>query len=283
MLDVKNVSKTFAKGTVNEHIALEKINLHLDRGEFLTIVGSNGAGKSTLFNLICGTFMQDSGTVTLDGQDISFLPEHRRAKLIGRVFQDPMKGTAPNMTIEENLALAYTRAHSSGLALALSRKKSNFFREQVSRFNMGLEDRMKTKIGLLSGGQRQVVTLLMCTICTPKLLLLDEHTAALDPVTAKKVMDITNEIVAENNITTMMITHNMSSAPAAAPAWRRWRCRSSPFSPHSSSRRGSPGAQSRFAPLAAWSLAGKTGPRLPQQKSRQSPCPYRPAGRLHSS
>ena len=207
MLDVKNVSKTFAKGTVNEHIALEKINLHLDRGEFLTIVGSNGTGKSTLFNLI-------SGTVTLDGQDISFLPEHRRAKLIGRVFQDPMKGTAPNMTIEENLALAYTRAHSSGLALALSRKKSNFFREQVSRFNMGLEDRMKTKIGLLSGGQRQVVTLLMCTICTPKLLLLDEHTAALDPVTAKKVMDITNEIVAENNITTMMITHNMSSALA---------------------------------------------------------------------
>ena len=205
MLDVKNVSKTFAKGTVNEHIALEKINLHLDRGEFLTIVGSNGAGKSTLFNLICGTFMQDSGTVTLDGQDISFLPEHRRAKLIGRVFQDPMKGTAPNMTIEENLALAYTRAHSSGLALALSKKKSNFFREQVSRFNMGLEDRMKTKIGLLSGGQRQVVTLLMCTICTPKLLLLDEHTAALDPVTAKKVMDITN---------TMMITHNMSSALA---------------------------------------------------------------------
>lgn len=145
MLDVKNVSKTFAKGTVNEHIALEKINLHLDRGEFLTIVGSNGAGKSTLFNLICGTFMQDSGTVTLDGQDISFLPEHRRAKLIGRVFQDPMKGTAPNMTIEENLALAYTRAHSSGLALALSKKKSNFFREQVSRFNMGLEDRMKPR------------------------------------------------------------------------------------------------------------------------------------------
>ena len=202
MLDVKNVSKTFAKGTVNEHIALEKINLHLDQGEFLTIVGSNGAGKSTLFNLICGTFMQDSGTVTLGGQDISFLPEHKRAKLIGRVFQDPMKGTAPNMTIEENLALA------------LSKKKSNFFREQVSRFNMGLEDRMKTKIGLLSGGQRQVVTLLMCTICTPKLLLLDEHTAALDPVTAKKVMDITNEIVAENNITTMMITHNMSSALA---------------------------------------------------------------------
>ena len=212
MLDVKNVSKTFAKGTVNEHIALEKINLHLDRGEFLTIVGSNGAGKSTLFNLICGTFMQDSGTVTLDGQDISFLPEHRRAKLIGRVFQDPMKGTAPNMTIEENLALAYTRAHSSGLALALSKKKSNFFREQVSRFNMGLEDRMKTKIGLLSGGQRQVVTLLMCTICTPKLLLLDEHTAALDPKTARKVLDLTEKIVDEQNLTALMVTHNMKDA-----------------------------------------------------------------------
>ena len=212
MLDVKNVSKTFAKGTVNEHIALEKINLHLDRGEFLTIVGSNGAGKSTLFNLICGTFMQDSGTVTLDGQDISFLPEHRRAKLIGRVFQDPMKGTAPNMTIEENLALAYTRALSSGLALALSRKKSNFFREQVSRFNMGLEDRMKTKIGLLSGGQRQVVTLLMCTICTPKLLLLDEHTAALDPKTADIIMELTGRVVREKQLTAIMVTHNLRYA-----------------------------------------------------------------------
>ena len=212
MLDVKNVSKTFAKGTVNEHIALEKINLHLDRGEFLTIVGSNGAGKSTLFNLICGTFMQDSGTVTLDGQDISFLPEHRRAKLIGRVFQDPMKGTAPNMTIEENLALAYTRAHSSGLALALSKKKSNFFREQVSRFNMGLEDRMNTPVGLLSGGQRQALTLLMATMVTPELLLLDEHTAALDPVTADKVLALTRSIVSERSISCLMITHNMHQA-----------------------------------------------------------------------
>lgn len=212
MLDIKHVSKTFAKGTVNEHIALQDVNLHLDKGEFVTIVGSNGAGKSTLFNMICGTFMQDQGTIILDGKNISFMPEHKRAKIIGRVFQDPMKGTAPNMTIEENLALAYTRAHSSALSIALSKKKSEFFRESVSRFHMGLEDRMKTKIGLLSGGQRQVVTLLMCTICTPKLLLLDEHTAALDPVTAKRVMEITNEIVSENNITTMMITHNMSSA-----------------------------------------------------------------------
>lgn len=212
MLDIRHVSKTFAKGTVNEHFALKDVNLHLDKGEFVTIVGSNGAGKSTLFNMICGSFMQDGGTISLDGKDISFMPEHKRARIIGRVFQDPMKGTAPHMTIEENLALAYTRAHSSALSIALSKKKSDFFREKVARFNMGLEDRMKTKIGLLSGGQRQVVTLLMCTICTPKLLLLDEHTAALDPVTAKRVMEITNEIVAENNITTMMITHNMASA-----------------------------------------------------------------------
>lgn len=214
MLDIRHVSKTFAKGTVNEHVALKDVNLHLDKGEFVTIVGSNGAGKSTLFNMICGSFMQDGGTISLDGKDISFMPEHKRSRIIGRVFQDPMKGTAPHMTIDENLALAYTRAHSSALSIALSKKKSDFFREKVARFNMGLEDRMKTKIGLLSGGQRQVVTLLMCTICTPKLLLLDEHTAALDPVTAKRVMEITNEIVAENNITTMMITHNMASALA---------------------------------------------------------------------
>lgn len=212
MLELTNVSKTFAPKTVNEHIALRNINLSLKKGEFVTIVGSNGAGKSTLFNMICGTYTQDTGKITLDGQDISFMPEHKRAKLIGRVFQDPMKGTAPNMTIEENLALAYSRAGSSFLSHAVSKKKREFFREEVSKFNMGLEDRMKTKIGLLSGGQRQVVTLLMCTIVTPKLLLLDEHTAALDPVTADKVMDITNKIVKENNITTMMITHNMSQA-----------------------------------------------------------------------
>lgn len=212
MLEISNVSKTFAQGTVNEHKALNNINLKLDTGEFVTIVGSNGAGKSTLFNTICGTYIQDSGKILLDGKDISFTPEHKRSKLIGRVFQDPMKGTAPNMTIEENLALAYSRAGSGFFSQAVSRKNHNFFREEVAKFNMGLEDRMKTKIGLLSGGQRQVVTLLMCTIVTPKLLLLDEHTAALDPVTADKVMEITNSIVKENNITTMMITHNMSQA-----------------------------------------------------------------------
>lgn len=212
MLDVKNLSKTFAPGTVNEHKALDNINLHLDDGDFVTIIGSNGAGKSTLFNMLCGTYAQDRGTILLDDLDISNMPEHKRAKYIGRVFQDPMKGTAPNMTIEENLALAYSRAGSSYLSLAVSNKKKKMFAEKLAAFDMGLEDRMKTKIGLLSGGQRQVVTLLMCTIVTPKLLLLDEHTAALDPMTANKVMEITNNIVKENNITTLMITHNMTQA-----------------------------------------------------------------------
>ena len=212
MLDVKNLSKTFAPGTVNEHKALDNINLHLDDGDFVTIVGSNGAGKSTLFNMLCGTYTQDRGTILLDDLDISNMPEHKRAKYIGRVFQDPMKGTAPNMTIEENLALAYSRAGSSYLSLAVSNKKKKMIAEKLAAFDMGLEDRMKTKIGLLSGGQRQVVTLLMCTIVTPKLLLLDEHTAALDPMTANKVMEITNNIVKENNITTLMITHNMTQA-----------------------------------------------------------------------
>lgn len=212
MLDVKNLSKTFAPGTVNEHKALDNINLHLDDGDFVTIVGSNGAGKSTLFNMLCGTYTQDRGTILIDDLDISNMPEHKRAKYIGRVFQDPMKGTAPNMTIEENLALAYSRAGSSYLSLAVSNKKKKMFAEKLAAFDMGLEDRMKTKIGLLSGGQRQVVTLLMCTIVTPKLLLLDEHTAALDPMTANKVMEITNNIVKENNITTLMITHNMTQA-----------------------------------------------------------------------
>lgn len=214
MLELTNISKTFAKGTVNEHAALKDINLSLDKGEFVTIVGSNGAGKSTLFNMICGTYMQDRGKIVLDDKDISFMPEHKRARMIGRVFQDPMKGTAPNMTIEENLALAYSRAGSGFLSQAVGKKKRAMFQQEVSKFNMGLEDRMKTKIGLLSGGQRQVITLLMCTIVTPKLLLLDEHTAALDPVTADKVMEITNNIVKDNGITTMMITHNMSQALA---------------------------------------------------------------------
>ena len=214
MLEIKNISKTFAKGTVNEHTALNNLSLHLEAGEFVTIVGSNGAGKSTLFNAICGTFITDKGQIILDGKDITFMSEHQRARVIGRVFQDPMKGTAPNMTIEENLALAYTRSNKtkSPFSSAITKSKVAFFRESLARYNMGIEDRMKTKIGLLSGGQRQVVTLLMCTLSVPKLLLLDEHTAALDPATAERVMEITKQIVSENNITTLMITHNLNQS-----------------------------------------------------------------------
>ena len=206
-IQIENLVKTYG-----DNIAVNGLNLNLEKGKVYGFLGPNGAGKSTLFNMICGTFEQDKGRIILDGKDISFMPEHKRARLVGRVFQDPMKGTAPNMTIEENLALAYSRAGSSFFSQAIGKKKREYFREHLARFDMGLEDRMKTKIGLLSGGQRQVVTLLMCTIVTPKLLLLDEHTAALDPVTADKVMKITNDIVRENNITTMMITHNMSQA-----------------------------------------------------------------------
>ena len=212
MLKVNNVTKVFSKGTVNEHTALNNLSLELKDGDFVTIVGSNGAGKSTLFNAICGTFWCDKGSIVLDNKDITYLKEHKRAKDIGRVFQDTMKGTAPDMTIEENLALAYSKGRTRVFQSAVNEKMRKFFREQLARYDMGLEDRLKNKVGLLSGGQRQVVTLLMCTLAVPKLLLLDEHTAALDPATAKKVMEITKQIVSENNITTMMITHNISQA-----------------------------------------------------------------------
>ena len=212
MLDIKNAVKVFEQGTMIEHTALDHLSLHLDAGEFVTIVGSNGAGKSTLFNAICGSFFLNEGSIHLDGLNLTLRPEHQRAKHIGRVFQDPMRGTAPNMTIEENLSLAHSRSTARALSFAPSRKEKALFRDRLAEFGMQLEDRMKTKVGLLSGGQRQVVTLLMCTIVTPKLLLLDEHTAALDPATAQKVMDITKQIVQENHLTTMMITHNMSSA-----------------------------------------------------------------------
>ena len=214
MLEVINASKTFAKGTPNEHKALDHLNLSLKEGEFVTILGSNGAGKSTLFNAICGNFLLDEGSVILDGKNISYLPEHQRSASIGRLFQDPMKGTAPNLTIEENLALAYSKNTKGLFRFAITKKDREMFCEALKRFDMGLEDRMATKIGLLSGGQRQVVTLLMSTIVTPKLLLLDEHTAALDPATAEKVMAITNDIVHERNLTTLMITHNMKDAIA---------------------------------------------------------------------
>jgi putative ABC transport system ATP-binding protein len=212
MLEINNVTKIFGKGTVNEHTALSNFSLSLKDGDFVTIVGSNGAGKSTLFNAICGTFWCEKGQIILDGKNITYAQEHKRAKEIGRVFQDTMKGTAPDMTIEENLALAYSKGRTRTFQLAVNDKMRNFFKEQLARYNMGLEDRLKTKVGLLSGGQRQVVTLLMCTLSVPKLLLLDEHTAALDPATAEKVMEITKQIVGENKITTMMITHNLNQA-----------------------------------------------------------------------
>ena len=212
MLNLKHICKTFNAGTVNEKKALQDLNLQLDDGEFVSIIGSNGAGKSTMFNAICGTSQVDKGGIFLDGENITYMPEYKRATKIGRVFQDPMKGTAPNMTIEENLALAYAKGTRGPLSFALGKKESAFLRDKLAEFNMGLEDRMKTKVGLLSGGQRQVVTLLMCTIVPPKLLLLDEHTAALDPATAQKVMEITNMLVSRYHLTTMMITHNMSAA-----------------------------------------------------------------------
>lgn len=212
MLKISHLKKTFNAGTVNEKLAMDDINLNLEQGDFVTIIGSNGAGKSTLFNLISGYFLSDEGKILLDDQDITFMQEHKRAKYVGRLFQDPLKGTAPSMTIEENLALSYSRSQNKKFSLGIKKADRDIFRERLSQLDLGLEDRMKTKMGLLSGGQRQAVTLLMSTIVVPKVLLLDEHTAALDPGTADKVLRITKEIVAEKNITTMMITHNIQSA-----------------------------------------------------------------------
>ena len=214
MLKIENLSKTFNAGTVNEKKALQGVDLQMEKGDFATIVGSNGAGKSTLFNAIAGSFIPDTGSIELEGEDITFLPDHRRSKAIGRLFQDPLKGTAPNMTIEENLALAYLRAstHQTAFFSRISKKEKEMFRERLALLEMGLEDRMKQPVGLLSGGQRQALTLLMATLVTPKLLLLDEHTAALDPGTAEKVLALTRKIVAENGITCLMVTHNMHQA-----------------------------------------------------------------------
>ena len=209
MLRLEHISKTFAPGTVNEKPALQDLSLHLEKGEFATIVGSNGAGKSTLFNVIAGSFLVDEGSVTLAGQDVTFLPEHQRAKHMGRLFQDPMGGTAPGMTIGENLALAAGRG---GWFSRPTREDRERFRERLRLLNMGLEDRMDQPVGLLSGGQRQALTLLMATMVPPWLLLLDEHTAALDPATAEKVLELTRRITREEGITTLMITHDMTQA-----------------------------------------------------------------------
>ena len=213
MLQISHISKTFNPGTVNEKKALNGVDLHLDSGDFVTILGSNGAGKSTLFGAIAGSFVVDEGTIRLDGQNITSLPDYKRSKFIGRLFQDPLKGTAPSMTIEENLALAYLRASEKRSPFSVVTAKDRAgFREKLAQLELGLEDRMDHPVGLLSGGQRQALTLLMATLVTPKLLLLDEHTAALDPATAEKVLALTKKIVAENHITCLMITHNIPSA-----------------------------------------------------------------------
>ena len=212
MLEIKNVTKVFNAGTVNEKVALDDLSLTLEDGDFVTVIGGNGAGKSTMLNAVAGAFEVDAGNIIIDGKDITKLPEHKRAKFIGRVFQDPMTGTAADMWIEENMALAKERGKTRGISWAINKNDRKEFKEMLKRLDLGLEDRLSTKVGLLSGGQRQAITLLMASMNHPKLLLLDEHTAALDPKTAAKVLSITKEIVEEEKLTTIMITHNMKDA-----------------------------------------------------------------------
>ena len=212
MLKLEHLYKTFNPGTINQKVALSDLSLHLNPGDFVTVIGGNGAGKSTMLNAIAGVWAVDSGRIILDGQDVTALPEHKRAKFIGRVFQDPMMGTAPNMQLEENLALAMRRGQRRGLGWGVTKAEREVYREKLKTLNLGLEDRMTVKVGLLSGGQRQALTLLMASLQKPKLLLLDEHTAALDPATAAKVLELSDRIVAENQLTALMITHNMTDA-----------------------------------------------------------------------
>ena len=214
MLEIKNVYKTFNPGTVNQKVALNDLNLTLEDGDFVTVIGGNGAGKSTMLNAIAGTFSVDSGSILIDGKDVTRLPEFKRAALLGRVFQDPMMGTAPTMQIQENLALAARRGKHRGLKWGITPQEEQEYYQKLKDLDLGLEDRMKAKVGLLSGGQRQALTLLMAALQKPKLLLLDEHTAALDPRTAAKVLELSDKIVEENHLTTMMITHNMRDAIA---------------------------------------------------------------------
>ena len=212
MLKIENICKTFNQGTVNEKKALIDLSLHIKPGDFITVIGGNGAGKSTMLNAVAGVYSVESGGIFLDGQDITRLPEHRRARLLGRVFQDPMMGTAANMGIEENLAMAFRRGKNRGLNWGITKEERETYVEKLKSLDLGLENRLKSKVGLLSGGQRQALTLLMATLQKPKVLLLDEHTAALDPKTARKVLELTQEIVARDNLTTLMITHNMKDA-----------------------------------------------------------------------
>ena len=212
MLKLINVSKTFNKGTINEKQALKKLTLTLNDGDFVTVIGGNGAGKSTMLNMIAGVYPIDMGKIEIDGVNISRQPEYKRAKYIGRVFQDPMKGTAAGMEIQENMALAFRRGQRRGLGWGIRSQEKDYYHDLLTRLGLGLQTRMTSKVGLLSGGQRQALTLLMATLQKPKLLLLDEHTAALDPQTAKKVLDLTREMVEEQNLTALMVTHNMRDA-----------------------------------------------------------------------
>lgn len=211
-LEIKDIHKVFNRGTINEKVALNGVNLNLNPGDFVTIIGGNGAGKSTTLNAVAGVWPIDSGQIIIDGHDITGLPEHKRAAYLGRVFQDPMTGTASTMDIEENMAIAYRRGESRTLRWGVSKAEREIFREKLTILGLGLEDRMTSKVGLLSGGQRQAITLLMAALKHPKLLLLDEHTAALDPKTASKVLEISDKIIAENHLTAMMVTHNMRDA-----------------------------------------------------------------------
>ena len=212
MLDIKGIYKTFNPGSVNEKHALNGVDLHLNEGDFVTVIGGNGAGKSTFLNAIAGAWPVDKGRIFIDGKDVTSLPEYKRAKYLGRVFQDPMTGTAANMQIEENLALAARRGSSRGLRWEVTKKEREEYRALLTSLDLGLEDRLTAKVGLLSGGQRQALTLVMATLVKPKLLLLDEHTAALDPKTAAKVLEITDKVIKENNLTAIMVTHNMNDA-----------------------------------------------------------------------
>ncbi|MFC7679446.1 ABC transporter ATP-binding protein [Paenibacillus sp. GCM10028914] len=212
MLQMNHVSKLFNPGTVDEKVALMDINLHLNPGDFVTVIGSNGAGKSTLMNIISGVMKPDAGEVCIDGNSIGHLPEFKRSRWIGRVFQDPMAGTAPHMTIEENLAMAYRRGQSRGLSIGVTANKRKMFKEQLVRLGIGLENRLRAKVGMLSGGERQALSLLMATFTQPQILLLDEHTAALDPARAELITRLTQEIVSELKLTTLMVTHNMEQA-----------------------------------------------------------------------
>ena len=212
LLQINKIFKVFNEGTPDEKIALQQLSLHLTPGDFVTVIGSNGAGKSTLLNMISGKLMTDLGTISIDGKDVTTVKEHNRAKLVGRVFQDPMAGTAPSMTIEENLAIAYMRTNTRALKIGVSKKRRDFFKEKLETLHLGLENRLGAKVGLLSGGERQALSLLMATFTEPKILLLDEHTAALDPSRAELITNLTREIVQTYKLTTLMVTHNMQQA-----------------------------------------------------------------------